>query len=46
MKINYFQWDNDLRTGLEDIDKQHQELIRIINDALQLCFSNEIIDRQ
>lgn len=46
MKRNYFQWDNDLMTGFEDIDKQHQVLIGIINDALQLCFSNEIIDRQ
>lgn len=40
----YFEWDNDLATGFEDIDKQHQGLIAIINDALQLSFSNDVIE--
>lgn len=46
MNRTYFQWDSSLITGIEDIDKQHQGLIEVINDALQLCFSNDLIDRQ
>lgn len=45
VKYSYFQWDNELITGFESIDEQHQRLIGIINDALQLCFANEKIQK-
>ena len=43
MDGNYFQWDNELLTGVAIIDAQHQGLVEIINTAMQLCVGNEII---
>jgi hemerythrin len=37
----FFQWDNELKTGFNDIDNQHQGLIEVINEVIQLCLSNE-----
>lgn len=44
MENSYFKWDDDLETGINSIDDQHRGLIEIINNILQLCFSNEKID--
>lgn len=43
LNINYFQWDNDLMTGIDDIDKQHQGLIEVINEVIQFSLNNESI---
>ncbi len=40
----YFQWNTNLVTGISSIDRQHQNLIEIINNVLQLCFNNKRID--
>lgn len=32
-----FQWTEDLRTGIEDIDAQHQELIARVNALVDAC---------
>lgn len=31
------QWNNNLSTGIEKIDEQHKELIRLVNDVLEAC---------
>ena len=46
MMKTFFQWDNELATGFKDIDTQHQGLIEVINEAIQLCLSNEKISEQ
>lgn len=46
MMKTFFQWDNELATGFKDIDNQHQGLIEVINEAIQLCLSNEKISEQ
>ncbi|PKM54946.1 MAG: GGDEF domain-containing protein [Firmicutes bacterium HGW-Firmicutes-3] len=43
---SYFQWSNDLTTGISSIDFQHRKLIDIINDVLRLCFNNDLIDEK
>jgi diguanylate cyclase (GGDEF)-like protein/hemerythrin-like metal-binding protein len=43
---SYFQWNHDLTTGISSIDLQHKKLIDIINDVLQLCFNNDLIDEK
>lgn len=45
MVESYFQWNNDLTTGISSIDLQHRNLIDIINDVLQLCFNSDLIDK-
>jgi hemerythrin len=32
-----FQWTEDLRTGVDDIDAQHRELILQVNTLLDAC---------
>lgn len=46
MMNEFFQWDNELETGIKDIDNQHQGLIEVINEAIQLCLSNKKISEQ
>ena len=43
MRKTYFQWDSDLKTGMKSIDDQHQGLVEIINETLQMCFNNQKI---
>lgn len=43
MLDNLFQWDQDLNTGLDDVDQQHKNLVNIINETLQLSFEQEKI---
>ena len=44
MKKEYFKWSNELETGINIIDEQHHGLVNVINEVLQLCFRNDIID--
>jgi len=32
-----FEWTTDISTGVPEIDKQHQELFKRINDLLEAC---------
>lgn len=43
MKKIFFEWENDLLTGIDIIDEQHHSLINMINTMLQLCFDKEEI---
>ena len=41
---SYFQWDQELETGIESIDEQHSLLVEIINDSMKLSFQKDKID--
>lgn len=42
----YFEWNNDFSLGIEEIDKQHHELINLINelhDAMKVGQGNAVV---
>ena len=43
MKAGYFQWGNELETGIRVIDEQHYGLVEIINELIQMSFRDEAI---
>lgn len=40
-----FEWKKEYETGLETIDKQHQELFRIANKSYDLLKNDMILDK-
>ena len=43
--MRIIKWDDSLKIGVESIDAQHQELIRIINEAIHLLESGHMDSR-
>ena len=41
---SYFQCDKDLETGIDSIDRQHAQLVEIINESMKLSFQNDRIE--
>ena len=36
-----YEWNDDLRTGVADVDSQHKELIRRLNSLLESCIAQK-----
>lgn len=43
MHNNYFQWDDDFRTGNVSIDDQHFKLVGIINDLIRISYEEAYV---
>ncbi len=40
--MDIFQWDQNFETGLDEVDLQHQRLVKITNDFGKILSQNEV----
>jgi hemerythrin len=38
---NFFQWENDYATGIQEIDHQHKEMIMLVRDLFRICYDSD-----